>query len=438
MRLLHANGAPGEHAPSLYAARAGEAARVPRPRLERDAEVETCIVGAGLAGLSAALHLAEAGREALVLEAHRAGWGASGRNGGQLGSGFNRSPDALAAMIGAEGARAAWDFAEGAKRLVLELLSAHGIEAHPRPGIVYAAHRARLVAGLHAEARRLRDAWGYEAGEILSREALLARVASPDYHGGTLDAGAWHLDPLALALGLARAAEAAGARLCERTEALRIERAPGPAGAWHVVTPRARVRARRVLVACNGYLDDLVPGVGRHVMPINSFVVATEPLGDRLRALLPKDDAVADTRFVIDYFRRSDDGRLVFGGGESYGYRFPGNPARLVRRALVRTFPTLADARVEHAWGGTLAITRHRLPCVREPRTGLHVMGGWSGHGLALATAGGRAFARAALGDAAGLRLLESLPAPAFPGGTRSRALLQRGAMTGAAWLDRL
>ena len=220
-----------------------------------------------------------------------------------------------------------------------------------------------------------------------------------------------------------------------RFEFKRIERV---AGAWHVPTPAGRVRAARVLVACNGYVDDLVPGVGRHVLPINSYIVATAPLGERGRALLPENDAVADTRFVIDYFRLSDDGRLVFGGGESYGHRFPADPARTVRRALERTFPQLAGVPLTHVWGGTLAITRHRLPYVREPRPGLHVMGGWSGHGVALATAGGRAFARAVAGDRTELALLESLPAPAFPGGERLRALLQRGAMTGAAWLDRL
>ena len=435
MKLLHANDVRGRHAPSLYADAAGDAARTARPRLERDADAEVCIVGAGYAGLSAALHLAGAGTDAVLIEAHRAGWGASGRNGGQLGSGFNRSPDEIARMIGADGARAAWAFAEGAKRLVRELCAAHGIEVHHRPGVVIAAHRARLARALHDEARRLRDAWGYEGAELLSRDALAARVRSPDYRGGVLDRGAGHLDPLALALGLARACDAAGVRLFESSEALRIERVRG---AWHVVTPAARVRARRVLVACNGYVDALVPGTERHVLPINSFVVATEPLGERGRALLPEDDAVADTRFVIDYFRLSVDGRLVFGGGESYGYRFPADPARGVRRALVRTFPQLADAAITHAWGGTLAITRHRLPHVAEPRPELHVMGGWSGHGVALATAGGRAFARAVAGDGAELALLESLPAPAFPGGTRLRPLLQRGAMTGAAWLDRL
>ena len=466
-RLLHANDARATHAPSWYAASC-EIAR--RAALEDDVDVDVCVVGGGYTGLAAAAALAAAGHSVAVLEAHRVGWGASGRNGGQLGSGFNVDQRTLARRLGHERAHALWHIAEEAKAHVRALDGRDGIDLQRRDGIVYAMHRARAVAQAHDYAAHLARAHGYEAIEPLDRSALRALVDSADYHGGTLDRGASHLHPLRLAAALARAAERAGATLYEDSEVLRIENLPladerrrvrfgrgkdvsrgrgsdgasdpdrGSSGdpAPRLVTSRARVRAERVVLACNGYLDALAPTIAARVAPINNFIVVTEPLGARARALLPGDHAVADSRFVVNYFRRTPDDRLLFGGGESYGYRFPENMARRTRRAMLGVFPSLADARVDYAWGGTLGITPSRLPHVTSLSRRAFAAGGYSGHGVALAVACGRAIARAIDGDRAALEHLAALPVGRFPGGARARPVLLAAAMTGAAWLDRL
>ena len=319
MDLLTANDRSGAYPDSWYAASAELLA--PFPALEGSLAADVCVIGGGYTGLSAALHLAEAGYDVVLLEAQRVGWGASGRNGGQMGSGQRRDQDWLERRLGVGTARALWEMAEEAKALVRGLVARHGIACDLRPGVIHAACRAGEVAAFHAEAEKLARDYGYDALEPLDRAGIEAHLATRAYHGGVLDREAAHLHPLNFALGLARAAAAAGAQIFEasRVEAIggtaRIRRC-GPARAW--------CGPRFVIVAGNGYLGGLVPEMAARVMPINNFIVATEPLGaEAARALIRDDVAVADSRFVVNYFRLSADHRLLFGGGESYGYRFP-------------------------------------------------------------------------------------------------------------------
>jgi gamma-glutamylputrescine oxidase len=431
--LLTANDRPGEYPPSWYAATARELA--PFPALAGEVEADVCVVGGGYTGLSAALHLAEAGFDVALVEAQRVGWGASGRNGGQVGSGQRRDQDWLEAHCGRERARALWDMAEEAKVLVRGLVARHGIDCDLRSGIIHAAHKAAYVAEYHAEAEKLARDYGYAEVEPLDREALAALVASPAYHGGTLDRGGAHLHPLNYALGLARAAAAAGVRIFERS---RVEAIDG-GGRPGVRTGAGRVRARFVVVAANGYLGGLVPAVAARVMPINNFIVATEPLGEgRARALIRNGAAVADSRFVVNYFRLSADGRLLFGGGESYGWRFPRDIAGLVRPRMLGVFPQLADARIDHAWGGTLAITVDRMPAFQRLGATVVSAGGYSGHGIAIATLAGKLMAEAVAGTAGRFDMLAGLPQPEFPGGVRLRWPLLVLAMSWYALRDRL
>lgn len=421
MDLLTANDTPGAYPASWYAATAMPLP--PFPALAGEEVADVCVVGGGYTGLSAALHLAEAGFGVVLLEAQRVGWGASGRNGGQVGSGQRQDQAWLEARFGKGRARLLWDMAEEAKALVRALVDRHAIACDLRPGIIHAAHKPGYVADYHAEAEALARDYAYPLVEPLDRAALRALVASDDYHGGSLDRGGAHLHALDYALGLARAAAAAGVRIFERSRVTALEP--------QVATEAGRVRARFVIVAGNGYLGGLAPAVAARVMPINNFIVTTEPLGEaRARALIANGAAVADSRFVVNYYRLTQDHRLLFGGGESYGWRFPVDIAGLVRPRMLGVFPQLADVAISHAWGGTLAITVNRMPAFMRLGPTILSAGGYSGHGVALATLAGKLAAEAVQGTADRFDLFADLPQPAFPGGTRLRWPLLVLAMT--------
>lgn len=427
MNLLHVNDRPGTHAPSWYAATAVPAPD--RPVLQGDRRADVCIVGGGFTGLSAALHLARAGLSVVVLEAHRAGWGASGRNGGQVGSGQRLDQDWIEARVPGD-ARALWDIAEAAKALVRGLGAAMpGVDW--RPGIVHALRKPQEVAEARRYAEKLARDYGYAQIEPLDRAALAALIGTEAYAGGEIDQGAGHIHPLNFALGLAAAADAAGAVIHERSEVLALD--PGPPA--RLRTAQGTVTADQVILACNGYLGGLAPEVAARVMPINNFIIATEPLGDR--APLAQPVAVADSRFVVNYWRQTPDGRLLFGGGESYGWRFP-DIAETVRKPMSQVYPQLANARIDHAWGGTLAITVTRAPCFL--RLAPHVLSasGYSGHGVALATMAGQILAQAVQGQAERFDVMARLPTPRFPGGTALRHPALVLAMTWYALRDRL
>ena len=430
MDLLDANDRPLTHPPSWYA----ETASVPPPRppLDGDRRCHVCVVGAGYTGLSAALTLAEAGADVIVLEAQRAGFGASGRNGGQVGSGQRVDQPTLEARLGRDHARALWEIAEAAKARIRHLALAHAPDARWTPGVAEVERAPGSVAHAHRVAEHMAARYGYEDLEPLDREAAARLIGSERFAGGVLDHGAAHLHPLRLALGLARAAEAAGARLHEGTRARSLEDGPRAV----VTTDRGTVTADHVILAANGYLGGLDRRVAARVMPINNFVVATEPLGAAMP--LGRDVAVADGDFVVSYWRRSEDGRLLFGGGESYGYRFPRDIARLVRGPMLRVYPQLADARITHAWGGTLAITTGRLPHLARLSPRVLTAGGYSGHGVAMAAMAGEILAQAILGRTARFDAMAAIPSRPFPGAGRARAPLLALAMSWYAMRDRL
>ena len=423
MTPLHAN---GPVAGSWYEATADPLG--PYPTLDGDTTADVAIVGAGFTGLSAALALAEAGVDVVVVEARKVGFGASGRNGGQVGSGQRHDQISLEAAQGQTAARALWELAEAAKREVRRLIAEHAMDADWRSGIASVARRDKGVAPLHAIADHIRRAYGYGAIEPLDRAAARALVGSDDVAGGVLDRGAGHIHPLRFVHGLARAATARGVRLHEATEVTGRE---GTA----LRTARGTLRARKVLLATNGYGGGLDASVAARVLPINSFVAVTEPLRE---PPIAGDVAVADDRFVVNYWRMVEGDRLLFGGGESYGLRFPRDIASKVRRPMTELYPALAGARIEHAWGGTLGITRSRHPHFARLDEGVWSAGGYSGHGVALATLGGRIAAEAMLGDPARFDMMAGLPVPPVHGGPLLRRALVPLAMHFYAARDRL
>lgn len=432
MNLLYSNDRKGEYPASWYAATAN--ALEPFPELAGETRADVCVVGAGYTGLSAALHLAEAGLDVVLLEAHRVGFGASGRNGGQLGSGQRRDQEELEAMFGRDDAHRLWDLGEEAKQLVRDLVAKHGIECDLKPGIAWTGFGKSDTKHLHEYAEHMQREYGYDQISALSPEEWSGICPSPAYDGALLDMGAGHLHPLNFALGLARAAAKAGVRIYERTEVTGVQEGAKPV----VRTAQGQVSCDHVVLACNGYLGGLNEKVAARVMPINNFVVATEPLGDDDAKVLSRDIAVCDSKFVVNYFRLSADNRLLFGGGESYGYRFPRDIEATVRKPMSEIYPHLKDVRIDYAWGGTLAITMKRLPFVARLRSNILSASGYSGHGLGTATHCGMLMARAIQGDAEGFDTMSALPAPGFPGGRALRSPLLVLAMSWYAMRDRL
>lgn len=391
------------------------------------------MVGGGYTGLSAALHLAQKGYDVVLLEAHRVGFGASGRNGGQVGSGQRQDQVWIEKAVGKENAHRLWSLAEEAKTLVKDLVRDHAMPVTFHPGIAHACRSEAEVRETHAYAEKLHRDYGYAHLEPLDRAGIRRLIGSQAYVGGEIDRDAGHLHPLNYAIGLAQAAVRAGVRIHELSEVHRVEPGPRPV----VRTPSGHVDCATVVLAGNGYLGQLSPKVAAKVMPINNFMVATEPLGDRARDLLSEPVAVADTRFVVNYWRLSEDNRLLFGGGESYGYRFP-DIIRTVSKPMLEVYPQLAKTRITHAWGGTLAITLNRMPCFTRPGQNLLSASGYSGHGVAMATLAGKLMAEAAAGQQERFDLMAGLPQPRFPGGAALRWPLLVTAMTWYSMRDRL
>ena len=370
-----------------------------------------------------------------MLEANAIGWGASGRNGGQFASGQRADQRALEARAGVENGRALWHLAEDGKALLRRLVADHGIDCALTDGHIRAEYTARGVADAAREAEHLARHLDYGRITMLDRGGIASATGSRAFAGGWVDAGGGHLHPLAYARGLARAAAAAGARLHAGTRVVALEED----GARPTLATAAghRVRAERVLLALNGYHGGLEASSAARVLPIANYIVATEPLGAAADGLLPGGEAAADSRFVVNYWRRAQ-GRLLFGGGETYRYRYPADIRALVRPRLEALYPQLRGVALTHAWGGTLGITRSRLPAIGARDGRVFWAGGFSGHGIVIGTLAGRLMAEAAAGEGKGFALMARHAPPGFPGGRLARHPLMVLGMLWFAARDRL
>jgi gamma-glutamylputrescine oxidase len=402
-----------------------------RARLAGAQKADVCVIGAGFTGLGAALELARRGAQVIVLEGAEVGSGGSGRNGGQVHPGQRREQDWLEATLGRDDARSLWTLAEAARTHLNTLIGE--IDCDWRPGLIQARHRPAGAEQEAAYAALMAERYDYPLLEVVDRDRMAQLLGTGVYFGGLIDHGGGHLHPLKLALGMARQAEAAGAHIHEQSRATGIV---PRSGGLTVRTEHGDVACERVVLTGDGYLGGLVPTLEARVMPINNFIAVTEPLGES--EILPSDMAAADSRFVIRYWRKTPDGRLLFGGGENYTPRFPSDIARFVRRHMLGTYPQLAGVAITHAWGGTLGVTTTRLPYVGEPMPGVLAAAGYSGQGVMLAPYFGKLLAQAAMGEAALLEPLKRLPTPAFPGGKWLRWPALAAGMSWYALRDRL
>ncbi len=388
-------------------------------KLSESLSCDVCIIGAGFTGLSSALHLSERGYDVVVLEAHRVAWGASGRNGGQLGSGQRKDQPELEKMMGVSDAQKLWSLAEEAKNTARTLIAKHNINCDLKHGIAHPNHREKYDADSKQEVDILNEQYNYDQISYLNRVQMRDLVGSDSYFGGTLDKGASHLHPLNYALGLADAAVKAGVRIFEQSAVTSY--VGGTIN--EVITENHTVKAKNVIIACNGYLGALERRMAGKIMPINNFILATESLSQSvIDDINPKDIAFADSRFVVNYYRLSADKRLLFGGGENYSPSFPKDIAAFVRKPMLQIYPQLKDTAIDFAWGGTLAVTLNRMPHFgRIGNSNIYFAQGYSGHGVAMATLAGKLLAEVLAGEQERFELMSKVPTPPFPGGALLR-----------------
>ncbi len=416
---------------SYYAATAERG--LAHPALAGSTACDVAVVGGGLAGLSAALELSQRGLDVVLLEAREIGSGASGRNGGQAIHGLACDHETIEAQLGLDDARRVWAMSIEALDLIRERIARHAIACEWRDGFLGLATTPRKGAVLAAWADRVASIYGYPLTRIGPAE-IGQWIASPRYHGGIHDPRSGHLHPLKYTRGIARAAAAAGARLHERTPVQALQASPAPDGAQVLRTATGEVRARQVLLAGNVYLQGIAPALESRIMPVGTYIACSQALDAMLAdSLIPSRSAVCDTNFVLDYFRTTDDQRMLYGGRVSYSTRTPADLADAMRRRMVQTFPQLAAARVEYVWGGFVDISLNRAPDFgRLPSSpAVYYLQGFSGHGLALAGLAGRLVAEAMTGDAARFDVFARLRHRPFPGGRRLRT---PALVLGMAW----
>jgi len=388
------------------------------PLLSGQVEADVCVIGGGIAGCSTALHLAERGYRVVLLEAQRIGFGASGRSGGQAIAGYACGQHKLEQQVGFENARRMWDISVEGLRLIRERVERHAIDCDLHWGQLHVAIKDRQRTDLLAERQDLEERYGYRQLRFLERAQVESLLATTRYCAGLYDAGSGHLHPLNYTRGLAAAARAAGVQIFENSAVTALHIAD-PAV---VRTTQGSVTARFVALCCNAYGDPLIPALRARIMPVGTYIIATQSLGrERIEQLMRENVGVTDSNFVLDYFRRSADHRLLFGGRVSYSGTDAFDTAQATRRRMLKVFPQLADTRLEFAWGGYVDITMSRAPDFNRLAPNVYYLQGFSGHGIALTGIAGQLVAAAIAGQAERFDVFTRLRHRTFPGGAALR-----------------
>jgi len=389
--------------------------------LRGETRADVCIVGGGISGISAALHLVERGFSVALLEAKHLGFGGSGRSGGQTIFGYASGQEKLEKLVGAADARFLWDIALEGMKLQRELIARHSIDCEYVAGHMHVGVKARHDAELRAEVESLHTKYDYRSVRLVDHDELRSIVPSDRYTTGIYDTNSGHLNPYKYTLGLGAAAARAGVRIFENSWVTKLDIASQTTADNLVHTHSGTVRAPHLLIAGNALLGRLVPALARKLMAVGTYIAATEVLGEqRARALITNNAAVADINWVLDYFRRSADHRLLFGGRVSYSGVDPFDSARVLRTRIARVFPKL-NPRIEYAWGGYVDITPNRAPHFGRLAPNAYFLQGFSGHGMVLSGIAGKLVAEAMAGTAARFDVFAKIPHRDFPGGSLFR-----------------
>ena len=402
------------HTHSYYAASANQ--QINCPTLQGNHTADICVVGAGITGLSAALNLAERGYKVAVLEANLIGWGASGRSGGQMIFGFGCDMSVIEKSAGKIAAKAMWDMSVEAIDILRQRVDQHQIQCDLQQGHLHAAIKPRQMRELEEWQGSLEQQYDYASLSLWSKQQVQSKMASERYIGGLYDANSGHIHPLNYTLGLAKAALDAGVSIYTASAVTKVTR-KSKANICH--TMQGQVTAEQVLFCGNAYMGKLVPEISSKIMPVGTYIGATEPLGKaRAQALINNNMAVADINFVLDYFRMSADYRMLFGGRVSYSTLAPPNLANSMRQRMLGVFPQLADVNMAYSWGGNVAITMNRGPHFGRLGKDLYFAQGFSGHGIAATGLAGKLLAEAVAGQTERFDLFDEISHLPFPGGT--------------------
>ncbi|MBP6533620.1 MAG: FAD-binding oxidoreductase [Arenimonas sp.] len=414
-----------QHAPSYYAASANP--QPERQSLKGRVDADVCIVGAGYTGLSSALHLAEAGFKVVVIEAAKVGWGASGRNGGQIVHSYSRDIDVIEKSHGQQVAAAMGAMAFEGARVIRERVAKYSIQCDLKDGGIYAAKTRKKVAGLR-EHKELWEKYDALKMQVVEGAEIQDYVKTDQYQALLIDPTGGHIHPLNLALGEATAFESLGGVIFEQSPVTKIER-----GAIAVVkSAQGEVHAKFVIIACNAYIGELEPKLSAKAMPCGTQVIATAPLPN-WQDVLPTDHCVEDTNYLLDYYRLSADKRLIFGGGVVYGAKDPADIEAHIRPNLERTFPQLKGVKIDYAWTGNFLLTLSRLPQVGRLENNIYYAQGCSGHGVTYTHMIGRVLSETIRGQTERFDVFAKLPHYPFPGGRLFRVPFSA---IGALWYD--
>lgn len=411
-----------QHAASYYAA--SSHSQPDYPSLQGELQVDVCVVGGGFSGLNTAIELAERGLSVALLEARKIGWGASGRNGGQLIRGVGHGLDQFADVVGAEGVRQFKLMGLEAVEIVRQRVERYGIDCDLTWGYCDLANKPRDLVGLAQDAEELRSLGYRHPLQLLQASEMHSVVGSDRYVGGMIDMGSGHLHPLNLALGEAAVAQSLGVQVFEQSAVTRIDYGPQV----KVHTAQGVVRAKTLVLGCNAYLNDLNPQLSGKVLAAGSYIIATEPLSeDQASQILPQNMAVCDQRVTVDYFRLSADRRLLFGGACHYSGRDPQDIGAYMQPKMLKVFPQLAGVKIDYQWGGMIGIGANRLPQIGllKDQPNVFYAQAYSGHGLNATHLAGKLLGEAIAGQHSdGFELFAKVPHITFPGGKHLRSPL--------------
>lgn len=413
--------------PDSYYAASRNIIRTPKV-LEGAITADVAVLGAGYSGLSTAIHLTEKGYKVVMVEGAGIGWGASGRNGGQIVNGLNASLDTIKRRYGDQAGAFVGGLVQEGGKIIRRIVSQYEIDCDMKTGNIYAAYTPAHMKDLEHK-KALWKSYGMDDHQMLDKTAIRKLVDTDAYIGGMLDTTGGHMHPLNLTLGEAKALESLGGVIYEQSPVTRVEHeAEKPV----IHTARGSVTANVAVICGNAYLGHVVPKLVSRVMPVSTQMVATEPLGaERADALIPSDMCVEDVRYILDYFRLSADKRMIFGGGTVYGGTDPADVRAKIRPNLEKVFPSLKGVKIDYAWSGNFALTLTRIPHMGRLSPSIYFSHGDSGHGVTTTHLLGKILGEAVAGQAGRFDVWSSLPYYPFPGGKTFRVPLT---VLGAWW----